>query len=186
MFSLFLVPALGDASYLLHLKNGRQLATPAYWYEGRLIFFSIPGGTAGMERVEITQIEEYATSYDAKADSEQTGKDGLLSSTIESLSQQEQHPEQKQAIVSAPKNSGTEAANKEPRLIEEFNALQKKFQSRKNLTLDELKDLKKDLTALRDKIASHQAAEDFREEISKIADMRFFTNDLIIVKSRSE
>lgn len=58
---LVLIPALGNSSYLIRLKNGRQLATSAYWFEGRLIFFSIPGGTAGMERNAIAGVEGYDT-----------------------------------------------------------------------------------------------------------------------------
>ena len=58
---MFLVPALGNASYLIRLKNGGQLATPAYWTEGKWIFFYCVGGTAGMERKEIDKIEKLET-----------------------------------------------------------------------------------------------------------------------------
>ena len=58
---LFLLPAVGNASYLIRLKNGGQLFTPAYWFEDRMILFYCPGGTAGMERSEIDRIETYAT-----------------------------------------------------------------------------------------------------------------------------
>lgn len=58
---MFLVPALGNASYLIRLKNGGQLATPAYWTEGKWIFFFCVGGTAGMERKEIDKIEKLKT-----------------------------------------------------------------------------------------------------------------------------
>ena len=60
---LFLVPALGNASYLIRLKNGGQLTTPAYWTEGQWIFFYCVGGIAGMERREIDRIERDKT-YD--------------------------------------------------------------------------------------------------------------------------
>lgn len=52
-----LIPAIGDTAYLLRLKNGGQLVTPAYWTEGQWIFFYCVGGTAGMERREIDRIE---------------------------------------------------------------------------------------------------------------------------------
>jgi len=45
--------------------------------------------------------------------------------------------------------------------------------------------LKNDLTILRDKIVSSEREDDFREEVNNIADMRFFTNDLIIIKSKN-
>jgi hypothetical protein len=58
---MFLVPALGNASYLIRLKNGGQLATSVYWTEGKWIFFFCVGGTAGMERKEIDRIETLKT-----------------------------------------------------------------------------------------------------------------------------
>lgn len=182
---LFLIPALGSSSYLIRLKNGRQLTTPAYWFEGRRIFFYIAGGTAGMERTEIDGIEEHETGNEGKA-----GKNGLprLSSIMEkspSVEKRSADSEQKPPPAKSSEKGGKEASKKDPRVMEEFDTLRKKFESRKGMTLDELKDLKNDLTALRDKIAAGHSGEDFREEVAKIADMRFFTNDLIIVKSRS-
>jgi hypothetical protein len=63
VFLMFFVPALGNASYIIRLKNGGQLYTPAYWFEGRMIFFYCTGGTAGMERSEIDRIERDKTEY---------------------------------------------------------------------------------------------------------------------------
>lgn len=187
---LFLIPALGSSSYLIRLKNGRQLTTPAYWFEGKRIFFYIAGGTAGMERTEIDGIEEHETGNEGKAEPDKAGKSGLprLSSIMEESPSVEKRPadsEQKPSPGKSSEKGGKEASKKDPRVMEEFDTLRKKFESRKGMTLDELKDLKNDLTALRDKIASGHSGEDFREEVAKIADMRFFTNDLIIVKSRS-
>ena len=56
---LFFAPAAGNADYVLHLKNGGQISTPGFWFQGELIFFYCPGGTAGMERRKIDSIEEY-------------------------------------------------------------------------------------------------------------------------------
>lgn len=187
---LFLIPALGNASYLIRLKNGRQLATPAYWFEGGLIFFSVVGGTAGMERNQIARVVEHETGNDVKTEQVKTGVSGLphLSSTIEKSPPSEKRSAgtaQKPSVVNTPKKDGKEAAKKDPNVMQEFNMLEKRFGSRKGMTLDELKDLKNDLTALRDKIVSNHSEEGFRKVVAKISDMRFFTNDLIIVKSRS-
>jgi hypothetical protein len=56
-----LLASISDASYLIRLKNGGQLATPAYWTEGKWIFFYCVGGTAGIERKEIDRIEKLKT-----------------------------------------------------------------------------------------------------------------------------
>lgn len=54
---LILAPAISDAAYLIRLKNGGQLTTPAYWSEGNWIIFYCIGGTAGIEKSEIGRIE---------------------------------------------------------------------------------------------------------------------------------
>ena len=53
------------------------------------------------------------------------------------------------------------------------------------MSIDELNDLKNDLTVLGDKIVSSRLENDFLEESNKIVDMRFFVNDLLIIKSRN-
>ena len=185
---LLLIPTLSSASYLIRLKNGRQVATPTYWFEGSRIFFYTAGGTAGMERTEIDRIETLETDNDKNTDSENRGKNG--SPPLSSIKSAEAGKipveiEQKPSISNTPKTSRKEATKKDPNVIQEFNRLEKKFESRKRLTVDELTILKNDLTTLRDKIVSSHSEEDFREEVDKIADMRFFTNDLMIIKSRS-
>jgi len=58
---MFLVPALGDAAYLLRLKNAGRVVTSMYWFEGNKIYFNYAGGVAGMERREIDRIETLKT-----------------------------------------------------------------------------------------------------------------------------
>ncbi len=53
---LILLPVMSDASSLILLKNGGQVVTRFYWFEGRYIFFYYAGGTAGIERKEIDRI----------------------------------------------------------------------------------------------------------------------------------
>jgi hypothetical protein len=53
---LILIPAMSGASSLILLKNGGQVVTPFYWFEGRHIFFYYAGGTAGIERKEVAGI----------------------------------------------------------------------------------------------------------------------------------
>jgi len=91
-------------------------------------------------------------------------------------------PEQKQSLSNVPTEEDTK---KDPNIMQEYKKLRKRFDSRNSMTLDELSDLKNDLTILRDKIVSSEREDDFREEVNNIADMRFFTNDLIIIKSKN-
>jgi hypothetical protein len=57
MILLILIPDLSTADYLIRLKNGRQVRTPAYWSEGTEIFFYTAGGIVGMDRSEIFKVE---------------------------------------------------------------------------------------------------------------------------------
>lgn len=57
MLLLLFIPDLSAASYLIRLKNGRQVATSEYWFEGTRIFFYTTGGIAGMDRSEIVGVE---------------------------------------------------------------------------------------------------------------------------------
>jgi len=58
--SLLFVPAIGEAAYLLLLKNGGRLTTPLYWVEGRQLYFFYAGGVVGVEKGEIVRIEKHA------------------------------------------------------------------------------------------------------------------------------
>lgn len=52
------VPAVGDASYLLRLKNGGRLTTPLYWVEGGKLYFFYAGGVVGIEKKEVDRLEK--------------------------------------------------------------------------------------------------------------------------------
>lgn len=62
LFLLFflpsLLPALGDASYVIHLKNGGRLVTPQYWEEDGYVKLSVAGGVMGIETDTVLKIEE--------------------------------------------------------------------------------------------------------------------------------
>ena len=49
---------MGEAAYLIHLKNGGEFATFRYWKEGDQIRFYVPGGIVGISRDSIRKIEK--------------------------------------------------------------------------------------------------------------------------------
>ena len=55
---LLLMPAVSNASYLIRLKNGGELATPRYWVEGKQVNFYYLGGIVGVEKDFINKIEK--------------------------------------------------------------------------------------------------------------------------------
>ena len=54
----FFFPTAGDADYLLHFKNGGQVATPLYWVEGGQLYFFYIGGVVGIEQGEVSRLEQ--------------------------------------------------------------------------------------------------------------------------------
>lgn len=50
-------PRLSAASYLLQLRNGRQVATSQYWKEGHSIMFAIAGGVGGVPESAVLRIQ---------------------------------------------------------------------------------------------------------------------------------
>ena len=67
---LFLVPALGNASYIIHLKNGGRFLTPRCWEEDHYVKFYIVGGMMGIEKDTVRTIEKSTVDtskvYEAK------------------------------------------------------------------------------------------------------------------------
>lgn len=55
-----LLPAVGDASYIIHLKNGGRFLTPQYWEENHVLKFYIVGGVMGIEKKTVKRIEKSA------------------------------------------------------------------------------------------------------------------------------
>lgn len=58
VISFFIAPAIGNASYIIHLKNGGQLKTSHYWLENQQVKFYIRGGVMAIEKDSVGYIEE--------------------------------------------------------------------------------------------------------------------------------
>ncbi len=67
VFLLSQSPALGGDMYRIRLKNGGQVVTPRYWYEGSQILFHVAGGISGMERSEVAGVDRYSTEGNVAA-----------------------------------------------------------------------------------------------------------------------
>ena len=94
--------------------------------------------------------------------------------------------EQKLSLSNVHRTDKKGETQKDPSVVLEFNNLEKKFASRNNMSADELRELKFNLTELRNNIASSPLATDFREEVKKLAEMRLITKDLLNIKSRGQ
>ena len=57
--ALFIVyPSISFASYVIHLKDGREYVTDRYWEEGDQIKFNRYGGVIGVQKNQVKAIEE--------------------------------------------------------------------------------------------------------------------------------
>ena len=171
LISFFAFPLLGHASYIIHLKNGGQYITDQYWKEDGQIKFIVSGGIMGIDKDTVRKIEK---SKAEPGDVYETKKPSLPPVTAEKKPAE---------TISTPAKEGD--SKKDPAIMKEFKQLQKSFDERQNMTIDELNSLKSDLTALWNKIVSGQLEDRFKEEETKIHDMKFFINDLIIIKSKN-
>jgi hypothetical protein len=169
-----LLPAVSDASYIIHLKNGGRFLTPQYWEEDNYVNFYIVGGMMGIEKNSVRKIERSTLDLDG----------------VYEVTKPEKRPAQVEPKASVPgvpekeeRVTAKDDAKKDPAILREFKALQKRFESRNSMTINELKDLRNNLTVLRDKIVSNKKEDDFHEEADNISYMIYLTNDSIIKKS---
>ena len=176
-----IIPAAGRCDYAIHLKNGGRFLTPQYWQENQMIKFYIPGGVMGIEKQSVLKIDKIVDPFRREAAMRATAPGGKPApeAPAEAPAAEKQPALEKKAAAA-------DDANKDPVILGEFKALEKRFESRKEMTVAELTSLKNDLTALRDKIVTGRLKYAFLEEVNKLADMRFFTNDLLLIKSRNK
>jgi hypothetical protein len=182
LLSLFIIisslslPAVVHSAFIIHLKNGGRFQTPRYWEENHELRFFVTGGVMGIGKDTVSKIEHFTDDvgefYEVKTPKKQPAETDSKPSISRTLK------------PDAPQIVKEEDPGKDPHVLQEFNRLETRFASRTGMTLDELAGLKRDLTALRETIVSSYPEEDYRKEIGRIADMRFFTNDLILRKSK--
>lgn len=169
-----LLASLGEAAYTIHLKNGGRFLTPLYWEEGHYVNFHVAGGVMGIEKKSVREIELvphnlYQTVEVRKAEPPAAASAAEIESPV----------------TGVPQMDARDDSKKDPYILREYKALEKRFESRKGMSVDELRYLKNDLTVLREKIVQDRLKYDFLEEVNKIADMRFFVNDLLLIKSKN-
>lgn len=58
VLSVLILPAAGDAAFIIHLKNGGRIETPHCWEENHELRFYFGNGVAGIERNSVARIEK--------------------------------------------------------------------------------------------------------------------------------
>ncbi|MBU2026082.1 MAG: hypothetical protein KJ814_00475 [Proteobacteria bacterium] len=146
---MFLVPVGGGASYLIRLKNGGQLATSLYWFEGKWIFFYYAGGIAGMEKDLISKIE--------KSDRE----------TVSPV-KPEPVPVKTEAETKTETGSTTVEGKKDDRFMREFSLLKERAKDAGRMTTEELYKFSDDLIGFRDKVLGNRVGHIYTDELLEI------------------
>jgi len=183
LISFFAFPLFSQASYIIHLKGGGRFITTKYWEEGGQITFFVSGGTMGIEKDTVKAIEKSKLEPEDVYET----KKSVPPATIEKM------PATANVIMkegTQKEDAKTEVKSgnppKDPVIMKEFEQLQKSFDRRESMSIDELESLKSDLTDLRDKISADSRLSDLHSvEKVKLGDMRFLTNNLIVLKSKT-
>lgn len=184
LISVFAFPLLSYASYIIHLKGGGQYITTKYWEEDDQIKFFVSGGTMGIDKETVRKIEKSTVEpedvYETKKPSWPPVTDDKNPAAAVNAPAKEEPKKDVAKTEIRPDD-----LHKDPAITKEFQQLQKSFTGRYRMTVDELNSLKNDLTTLWNKIVARNLEANFQEEEIKINDMKFFINDLIIIKSRN-
>jgi len=175
----FLFPAISCASYVIMLKNGGQFVTSQYWEEEDEIKFYIGDAAMGIEKDAVLDIKKSAKKPEG------------MRYEAEKPERCPAEAEPKPAVSGTPKadekttakEKVAEDSNKDKDIIQELERLQKKSESRANMTVDELEELMNDLKALENIIFSRYPQGEHQGEIDRIAELEFFILDTIKRKS---
>ena len=161
------------------LKNGGQFVTSKYWEEGDEIKFYLGGEIMGIEKGAVLDIKKSAKKPEG------------MRYEAEKPERCPAEAEPKPAVSGTPKadekttakEKVAEDSNKDKDIIQELERLQKKSESRANMTVDELEELMNDLKALENIIFSRYPQGEHQGEIDRIAELEFFILDTIKRKS---
>ncbi len=175
----FLFPAISSASYIILLKNGGQFVTSKYWQEEDEIKFYVGGAVMGIEKDAVLDIKESAKEPEGlKYEAEKPERHSAEAESKPAISGTPKADEKTTAKEKVPKDS-----NKDRDIVQELERLQKKSESRANMTVDELEELMNDLKALENTVSSRSPQGEHQGEIDRIAELEFFILDTIKRKS---
>lgn len=92
LISFFVCPIWSHAAHVIHLKSGGRFVTPQYWEErSGMIFFFVSGGTMGIEKNTVKNIEKTKFDEDQPRPSEKAAPKSAPSS-LEAASRPEAPP----------------------------------------------------------------------------------------------
>ena len=144
--SFFFCASVCYAAYMIHLKDGRDITTHEYWEEGGQIKIKQYGGVVGISKEDVVSIEEIDDPETIIVKSPPETKPEGADEKSEASQQKEGKEEKKE------KPAQEKASKEKNPFLKEFDALKKRFEKVETMNKEELFQLDKDLSDLRNKI----------------------------------
>ena len=175
-FSAYASVCLG--AYIIHLKDGREIVTDQYLDDGDRIKLHLYGGTIGIQKDQILNIEETDRPPDkrkkivvkSKADGEEKATSEKEDKRPPDEGKKHENPKKKEASEQGEKSEKKEKKEKNA-LLKEFDALKKRFRHLESMSKKEILRFDKDLTQLRNKIIRAGLAGPYADQLSEILTM---------------
>jgi hypothetical protein len=137
--------AVGEAAYVIKLRNGNEFITGRYWNEGTQVMFDVYGGVFGIDRAFVTKIE---------ASNRALKPEVAIYEDVKNRPQIEQAKEAKETKKpTTPSEATAEPVRKDDPITQEFNRLQETSRGIGGMLTSEIRDLLRDITAFKNKIS---------------------------------
>ena len=158
----FVFPTLGEAGYIIKLKNGNEFITGRYWYEGRQVMFDTYGGVFGIDRSFVVTIEESNKPLQPIS---------TVESSVEARSQIATREEKEPKKASSPTGQKAGTKRDEDPVLRDFDALKEKVKGLNGMLTPELQEFSRSLTELKRRIQLSGKSNDYLPEFAEISEM---------------
>ena len=135
-----------DAAYVIRLKNGNEYVTGRYWQEGSQVLFDTYGGVFGVEKAFVAKIEKaLQTARIATVNDYSRAAGGETNSEMQNKDSAEPTPGLESKLQ--------KARDINDPVMTEYNLLKERAKTVDSLLTSEIRDLLKEITAFKNKLA---------------------------------
>ena len=175
-----------SATYLIHLKDGREISTQEYWEEDGQIKIKQYGGVVGINKEEVVSVEEIEQpkTIVVKPPSE---KKPVAKDEPETNEGQETKKGASEKVNEEKKPEEPAAEKKEKEknaFLKEFDSLKKRFEKVESMTKEELFQFDKDLLGLRNKILQAGLGGVYADQIVELMEMNHKAEEIYKQKKK--
>jgi hypothetical protein len=135
---------VGEAAYVIKLRNGNEFITGRYWNEGTQVMFDVYGGVFGIDRAFVTKIEESNKAFKLEAAVYEDAKDKPQTEAAKEA-QETKKP-------TTPAEATAEVERNDDAITKEFNRLKERSKGVDGMLTPEIRELLMEITAFKNKI----------------------------------